>query len=65
FTGDLNRRVYFHNTNLSGYTRFRGPWDLIWYCVFDNENKAKEFERYLKTHSGRIFIKKRILSGEA
>ncbi|MCM8779095.1 MAG: hypothetical protein NC834_04870 [Candidatus Omnitrophica bacterium] len=33
--------------------------------MFDNENKAKEFERYLKTHSGRIFIKKRILSGEA
>jgi putative endonuclease len=28
---------------------------LIWYCAFPDKYKALEFEKYLKSHSGRAF----------
>ena len=31
------------------------------YLAFDDQNKAIEFEKYLKSHSGRAFRDKRLL----
>ena len=36
------------------------PWELVWYCAFPHKYKALEFEKYLKSHSGRAFAKKRL-----
>ncbi|MDX2095626.1 MAG: GIY-YIG nuclease family protein, partial [Alphaproteobacteria bacterium] len=37
------------------------PWELVWYCAFPDKYKALEFEKYLKSHSGRAFANKRLL----
>jgi len=36
------------------------PWELVWYCAFPDKYRALEFEKYLKSHSGRAFAKKRL-----
>ncbi|MCM8777720.1 MAG: GIY-YIG nuclease family protein [Candidatus Omnitrophica bacterium] len=65
FTTNLSKRIWYHNNQFSQYTKLKGPWDLVWYCVFNREKDALNFERYLKTHSGRMFIEKRLfISGE-
>ena len=61
YTNNLRRRLREHNKDLFGYTKSRTPWRLIWYCVFSERGTAEEFEKYLKSGSGRVFIKKRIL----
>ncbi len=60
-TLDLRRRISDHNAGKSSHTKKFKPWTLIWYCAFRNKYKALEFEKYLKSHSGRAFAKKRLL----
>jgi hypothetical protein len=38
------------------------PWQLAWYAGFESETPAKNFERYLKTSSGKAFVRKRLLT---
>ena len=35
------------------------PWELAMFLSFVDKNKAKDFERYLKSQSGRAFTNKR------
>lgn len=37
------------------------PVELIFYCAFKDKYKAFEFEKYLKSGSGRAFMQKRFL----
>jgi putative endonuclease len=37
------------------------PVELIFYCAFKDKYKAFEFEKYLKSGSGRAFMNKRFL----
>lgn len=57
FTTDLRKRLEEHNTGKSIHTNKFKPWKIKNYFAFDNEIKAKDFEIYLKTHSGRKFCK--------
>ena len=59
-TADLKRRLLEHNAGKSMHTAKFKPWKLAWYCTFPEKYKALEFERYLKSHSGRPFAKKRL-----
>ena len=59
-TSDLKRRLPEHNAGKSAHTAKFKPWELIWYCAFPDKHKALEFEKYLKSHSGRAFAKKRL-----
>jgi putative endonuclease len=59
-TADLKRRIADHNAGKSPHTAKYLPWELLWYCAFSDKYKALEFERYLKSHSGRAFAKKRL-----
>ncbi|WFU41055.1 GIY-YIG nuclease family protein [Bradyrhizobium sp. CB82] len=59
-TEDLKRRVPEHNAGKSAHTAKFKPWKLVWYCAFPDELKALAFEKYLKSHSGRAFSKKRL-----
>lgn len=61
YTGDINRRLKEHNSNMSTYTKGKGPWDLIWFAAFDTKAKAESFEKYLKHGSGHAFARKRLI----
>ena len=60
FTTDLEKRIAAHNAGGSIHTSKYKPWKLISYHAFADERKAKEFEYYLKTGSGRAFGNKRL-----
>ena len=60
-TEDLKRRLPDHNAGKSAHTAKFKPWELVWYCAFPDKYKALKFEKYLKSHSGRAFAKKRLL----
>ncbi len=61
-TNDLERRLIEHNSGLSPYTKTKCPWSLKWHSVFPDKEKAYDFERYLKTSSGKAFANKRLIS---
>lgn len=58
-TDDLRARFAAHNAGRSPHTAKFAPWRLITYIAFSDGRGAIEFERYLKTASGRAFAKKR------
>jgi len=60
FTKDLKTRLSAHNLGQSPYTSKFNPWNLITYIAFNNRQKALDFEKYLKSHSGKAFAKKRL-----
>lgn len=59
-TADLRRRIADHNSGKSTHTAKFAPWKLVWYGAFPDKHKALAFEKYLKSHSGRAFAKKRL-----
>ncbi len=59
-TDDLRSRFTAHNTGRAPHTAKYRPWRLVTYAAFSDERKAVEFERYLKSASGRAFAKKRL-----
>jgi putative endonuclease len=59
---DLKQRIKDHNSGKSRHTSKWMPWRLVWYCAFADKMAALAFEKYLKSHSGRAFAKKRLLS---
>jgi predicted GIY-YIG superfamily endonuclease len=60
-TADLKQRIQDHNKGKSTHTAKFMPWTLIWYCAFPDKIRALDFEKYLKSHSGRAFTKKRLI----
>lgn len=58
YTSDLKRRLKDHNNGKSIHTSKFKPWVLRGYIAFDSEEKAANFENFLKTGNGRIFQKK-------
>ena len=60
-TEDLRRRVADHNAGKSTHTAKYKPWELLWYSAFPDKMTALEFEKYLKSHLGRAFAKKRLI----
>jgi putative endonuclease len=59
---NLKQRMNDHNVGLSPHTQKYMPWKLLWYCAFPDKISALEFEKYLKSHSGRAFAKKRLIN---
>lgn len=59
-TDDLKMRLARHNAKEVPHTSKYAPWKLKTYIAFSDEKQAFEFERYLKTASGRAFVKKRL-----
>ncbi len=59
-TSDLKDRLKVHNEGGSLHTSKFKPWKLVAYLAFSSEEKARQFEQYLKTGSGRAFAKKRL-----
>ena len=61
-TNHLRHRVKLHNDGKVKSTKPHKPWELVWYCAFKIEKEARDFERYLKTGSGKSFAYKRLIS---
>ena len=61
YTEDLKTRLSDHNAGKSLHTAKFAPWELTGYHAFAQKDKARAFEHYLKTGSGRAFAQKRLL----
>lgn len=61
FTEDLRKRISVHNAGGSLHTSKFKPWRLEFYAGFREKYSALSFERYLKSHSGVAFARKRLL----
>ncbi len=59
-TDDLKNRLKVHNAGGSPHTAKYKPWQLETYVAFSDEKRAVDFERYLKSGSGRAFARKRL-----
>ena len=60
-TDDLKDRITRHEKGYVPATKNIRPIKLVCYSAFSNKYKAFEFEKYLKSGSGRAFIKKHFL----
>ena len=58
-TSDLEARLRAHNAGGSPHTSKYRPWSLVTHLCFQNEQRAVECERYLKSGSEHAFTKKR------
>jgi len=61
YSSDLRGRLQDHNSGKSPHTSKYRPWELSNYFAFSNLIAAKKFEKYLKSGSGRAFIKKHLI----
>jgi putative endonuclease len=57
-TSDPRARLIAHNDGVSRHTAEFRPWRTLVVIEFDEEEPALEFERYLKTGSGREFARR-------
>ena len=54
-TGDMNARLETHNAGGSLHTSKYKPWKIVMYLCFHDDQRAVEFEQYLKSGSGHAF----------
>ncbi len=60
-TKNLEERLNRHQNGYVQYTKTRLPVEVITYVTFRDKYKAFEFEKYLKSGSGRAFANKRLI----
>ncbi len=60
-TGDLKKRLKAHNSGQSSHTAKYKPWKAIWFACFETADRARAFEKYLKSASGKAFLRKRFI----
>src|SRR5690242_14534072 len=61
-TDNLKARIERHQKGYVPATKDRRPVTLKVYFAFDNEYTAFNFEKYLKSGSGRAFLRKHLFS---
>ncbi len=59
-TSNLEGRLHTHNAGGSPHTSKYTPWELVTHIGFTDDQRAIDFERYLKSGSGHAFAKKRL-----
>ena len=60
-TRDLKRRLSEHDGGKGRHTRKYAPWRCLVAMRFAQASKADDFEKYLKTGSGRASLKRHFL----
>ncbi len=60
-TSDLKDRMQRHKNGYVPATKNLRPLKLLTYIAFKDKYKVYEFEKYLKSGSGRAFMKKRLI----
>lgn len=61
YTADLRKRINEHNSGLSFASKPYAPFRLVFCAAFETEELAEDFERYLKSGSGKAFVNKRLV----
>jgi putative endonuclease len=54
---NVEQRISDHNNNRANYTRFKGPWKLIFRRDFENKTEALKFELLLKRMKNKNYIR--------
>ncbi len=62
YTSDLKKRLIEHNNGDGKFTKGHRPWKLVYYSAFIDKQRAKDFELYLKSGSGKAFVYKRLVN---
>lgn len=57
-TENVNERLERHHNGHVPATESRRPFELTMHVVFYDKHKTYEFEKYLKSGSGRAFMKR-------
>jgi putative endonuclease len=60
-TYDLKKRLAEHKRGGVDATKHRRPFELLFYAAFNSIEKARSFEKYLKSSSGKAFRNKRLI----
>jgi len=60
YSSDLKARVLKHNSGGNISTKGKRPWKIIYYEAYINKMDAEGRERYLKSGSGRKYIKRQL-----
>ena len=60
YTDNLKRRIGDHNKKKVNSTKFRTPFELIYFEGCLNQKDALHREKYLKTTYGKRYIKSRL-----
>jgi putative endonuclease len=55
---NIEQRVLDHNANRAKYTRFKGPWKLIFRREYENKTEALKFELQLKRMKNKQYIRR-------
>ena len=55
---DVDERLEWHNGGPCGHTTSHRPWSVVVSLEFPDEEAARRFEKYLKSGSGRAFMKR-------
>jgi putative endonuclease len=58
YTADLSARLEAHNAGSVPATKSSRPWRIKTTVAFSDEARARAFERYLKSGSGRAFAQR-------
>lgn len=61
-TGDLNKRIEYHNKGLVVSTKYRLPVKLIYFEACLSKEDAFRRERYLKTGMGKRYLKNHLFN---
>jgi predicted GIY-YIG superfamily endonuclease len=59
-TADLRERLKRHNDGRVRHTSKWKPWKVKTYFAISDAKRAAAFEDYLKSHSGRAFVRKHL-----
>ena len=59
-TEDLDSRLDAHNRGQSPHTAKFKPWEVVVAVSLSDEARAREFEKYLKSGSGRAFANRHL-----
>ena len=60
YTSDLRKRLREHNEGKNTSTKYRGPFELLYYEACINEEDAKAREKSLKSGMGKRYLKNRL-----
>ncbi len=60
-TSNLEERLKRHRNGEINYTSTRLPVEVVTFITFTDKYKAFNFEKYLKSGSGKAFANKRLL----
>lgn len=60
FTKNLEKRLLEHNNGLSASTKYRIPFDLVYFEACLNQQDAIHREKYLKSTYGKRYLKNRL-----